>query len=149
MQGFRGYSDRLEATLQTLPALSRLCALEEVEEAAERDVPDELRRSVPRGLLKNAGAFFTSASLSLRTAALLKGLDCESCIVDPACGAGDLLVAYACNLPAEDRWTQTVESWSEKLFGLDLEAEFIRAARLRLHLAAWRATWKKTGSDPG
>jgi SAM-dependent methyltransferase len=56
-------------------------------------------------------------------------------VVDPACGAGDLLLAAADTLPrgwgAERRW----EHLAEHFLGVDIVPELVEAARLRLALA--------------
>ena len=56
--------------------------------------------------------------------------------LDPACGAGDLLLPLAALLPVERTASRTLSNWNEHLFGRDLSAEFVRAARLRLLLLA-------------
>ena len=57
-------------------------------------------------------------------------------IVDPACGAGDLLLAAARALPIHGTVRSTLRSWGTKLAGTDVFHEFARTARARLALLA-------------
>lgn len=83
------------------------------------------------------GVFFTGQALASRAARLLRGsLGADACIVDPACGAGDLLLACAPLLPAQPSLSLTIDAWSRQLQGVDIHAEFVRAARIRLALRA-------------
>ena len=96
-----------------------------------------LRRLIPLDVRKQAGMFFTSAEIAEKVAKrlspLLKtGVD----IFDPACGAGNLLVACCQYLPCGKSFYDTVRIWSELMKGCDLFPEFIRAARLRLVITA-------------
>ena len=56
--------------------------------------------------------------------------------MDPTCGMGDLLLAYAAELPIEATLASTVNSWGKHLAGLDLEPDLIRLAKVRLILLA-------------
>ena len=56
--------------------------------------------------------------------------------VDPACGAGDLLLAVAQRLPALDSLKATLRSWGERLVGFDRDHRFISATKARLTLLA-------------
>jgi hypothetical protein len=55
-------------------------------------------------------------------------------ILDPACGAGDLLLACAEALPARTNSQTAAEAWSRQLEGHDLDDDFVAAARIRLEL---------------
>jgi hypothetical protein len=61
-------------------------------------------------------------------------------VTDPACGAGDLLLAAARRLPVFGSATETLEQWGRQLYGTDVVQEFIDAARLRLTLMAMERT---------
>ena len=56
--------------------------------------------------------------------------------IDPACGAGDLLLAVAKKLPALDSLKATLHSWGELLVGFDLDERFVSATKARLTLLA-------------
>ena len=96
-----------------------------------------LRRLTSREWRRDAGAFFT-------TSALRDGPFRESLpraprslsALDPACGAGDLLLRWSDRLPIEPTLAETLDSWGRLLCGIDREAEFVRLARARLVLAA-------------
>ena len=62
------------------------------------------------------------------------GLD--GSILDPAVGAGDLLIEVAKRLPVERDIANTLSLWGERLHGRDVEPEFVRLAKARLVLLA-------------
>lgn len=100
----------------------------------------ELRRLVSIDELRRVGAFFTGSRLSRRLAARLRGsLKPDSVILDPACGAGDLLIACAALLPVNRDIEEAMERWSRQLLGRDVHREFVLTTRTRLALAAVRA----------
>lgn len=103
----------------------------------------ELRRLVELSELRRAGAFFTGSQLSaLAVAPFAQSLSSASVIVDPACGAGDLLLACARHLGPYQSLEETLRHWGRQLRGTDLHAEFIAAAKARLTLAAIEAVGK-------
>jgi hypothetical protein len=53
-------------------------------------------------------------------------------ILDPACGAGDLLLRAAARRPVATHSGKTARSWDRSLAGVDLDPVFIRIARARL-----------------
>ena len=57
---------------------------------------------------------------------------------DPACGAGDLLLAIARKLPLRATFRQTIGDWGKRLGGCDISADFVRLAKIRLILLAAR-----------
>lgn len=101
-----------------------------------------LEKLVPVSVRKEAGIFFTGTSLSEKVAFRLSdSLSRGSTIVDPACGAGNLLIGCARYLPRGNTLTETLSIWSEKIAGYELHPSFIHAAKLRLILLA--ATYHK------
>lgn len=97
----------------------------------------ELQRLVPLNIRKKVGLFFTNSQLAQKVADQLSPfLRNGYKIMDPTCGAGNLLLACARYLPRGNRLEETLLIWSQLIFGYDLHAEFIRAARLRLTLLA-------------
>ena len=96
-----------------------------------------LQRLVPINVRKEAGIFFTSTVLSDKVAdRLAPMLRTGVKLVDPACGAGNLLLACAKYLPSGCNLRNTLKIWSNHILGYDLHYEFIRAAQLRLTLLA-------------
>jgi len=96
-----------------------------------------LQRLVPADVRRQGGMFFTGADLADRVAGRLAPMLREGIsILDPACGAGNLLVACAKYLPIEETLPQTLARWSDVVSGYDLHREFVRAAQLGLVLLA-------------
>ena len=60
--------------------------------------------------------------------------------MDPACGAGDLLVACARHLPLKANLAETLKDWGERLTGFDINSAFVEATRYRLALLALERT---------
>jgi len=94
-----------------------------------------LRRAISLTSRRDAGCFFTSAELADR---LLEGTApaAWATIADPACGAGDLLLAAARHLPLQRGVRSTLRAWGRLLVGRDLDDELVRTARARLALLA-------------
>jgi hypothetical protein len=100
---------------------------------------DELRRSVSLTQLRSAGAFFTGSAMAQRAiAAAVSSLKSDATVLDPACGAGDLLVAFIEHLPRSSDLASTLSDWGIRILGRDIEPDFVRATKLRLALAAVR-----------
>ncbi len=60
--------------------------------------------------------------------------------MDPACGAGDLLVACARHLPLKATVAETLKDWGDRLTGFDINSAFVEATRYRLALLALERT---------
>lgn len=115
--------------------------------ALNGQVAAELRARVPLAERRKAGAFFTSPGLAKRLIANCKLKGETGIVVDPACGAGDLLLAVAQRLPAAISTQATLERWGRSIHGRDVEATFVRAARLRLALLAAQRTGDATAIE--
>ncbi len=102
-----------------------------------------LRECIDLYTRKSVGAFFSGSRLSEELVhTLVRPINEDSMILDPACGSGDLLLACSRRLPIADNLPETLETWGRQLFGLDLYPEFIHAAKARLVLsAALRGRW--------
>ena len=81
---------------------------------------------------------FSAALISGRTALPRENLGPmgPESILDPAVGAGDLLLEAAWNLPAHSDPLVTLQWWSSLLHGRDKEPDFVRLAKARLVLLA-------------
>lgn len=111
----------------------------EVASALDGRPSQELQRLVSRADLRQDGAFFTGKNLAqLALSSFESTLDRRSLILDPACGAGDLLIECARYLPKYDTLADTLHGWGGQIMGYDLHAEFISVAKLRLILTAVR-----------
>lgn len=104
---------------------------EAVNEALDGGAPAALRRLATIQDRRDAGAFFTSSTLAdLAWTPLLPTIDENSIVVDPACGAGSLLIPGLRALLARDDPRQV----SNRLRGCDIVSTFVEAARARLAL---------------
>src|SRR5947209_963421 len=97
----------------------------------------ELRRLVSLAERRADGVFFTGSSLASETVShYLADVTPNHVVCDPACGAGDLLIAASRLLPVRDDLRETLGVWGVCLRGFDIHPEFIEATQLRLALAA-------------
>jgi len=95
------------------------------------------RQSVALDERRRAGTFFSSAELSARLAAMLRQrLPQRAIAMDPTCGIGDLLLAYAALLPIEPSLNATLLEWGKQLAGMDLRPELVRMTKTRLVMLA-------------
>ncbi|MFD0857324.1 hypothetical protein ACFQ07_34290 [Actinomadura adrarensis] len=107
----------------------------------------QLRELVPAHFRREQGAYFTSGEIKDRFTALLDARDLDKMpFWDATCGAGDLLLAACARLTLKSSLSKTLDSWSRLLYGQDLQPEFVRAARLRLFVAA-AAQHRKRGDS--
>lgn len=96
-----------------------------------------LRERVPQIHLREQGAYFTSRKLATRLANIATSdAGATQSYYDPACGAGDLLLAIARKFPLQPTFTDTVKTWGENLAGCDVSPDFVRLAKARLMLLA-------------
>ncbi len=87
--------------------------------------------------MREAGSFFTGQHLS--TAAVKKmrrAITFDSVVLDPTCGAGNLLIECSRQLGVQKSLSQTLEIWGKVLRGYDLYESFIEATKLRITLEA-------------
>jgi N-6 DNA Methylase len=120
----------LAATLDGSPVDSDALA-----QSLDGGCAQRLRELVPRPYRREVGAFFTPSVHRAEVASALADLP-PGPYLDPMCGAGDLLLAASRFLGEGPDLQATIEQWSARLFGWDIHPEFIRAAKLRLLLAA-------------
>lgn len=96
-----------------------------------------LRSLVPIRDLRVDGAFFSGSALAQKLVALIPNRALKTVVsTDPTCGTGDLLVALSERLPVQGSLTATLRAWSSRLHGIDIHGTFVRAAKLRIVLAA-------------
>jgi hypothetical protein len=97
----------------------------------------QLRKLYAIDSLRNTGTYFTGSKLASRLVSSVKRmLPNARRVVDPACGAGDLLVACARHLPLQPDLLRTLQDWGARLAGFDINSAFVEAARYRLALLA-------------
>lgn len=108
-----------------------------------------LREQVPQPELRQQGAFFTGSKLARRLArTATTGAGNESIYYDPACGAGDLLLAIAQKFPLRPTFADTLNTWGARLAGCDVSSDFVRLARARLTLLAAKRCRVRPPLDP-
>ncbi|MFQ2346000.1 N-6 DNA methylase [Aeromonas dhakensis] len=87
--------------------------------------------------MKEAGCFFTGQSLaSNAVSSLLNPITPTSVVLDPTCGAGNLLIECSRQLSVDDSLYITLKQWGKILWGFDLYPSFIDATKLRLIVEA-------------
>lgn len=140
MRAFGLYIDSLNSLINRVEE----CSINEsdflkIDTALDGEPAQELRKLVPLPKLRKAGAFFTGSKLSkVALQFFIETFDEKSIILDPACGAGDLLIECARNLPQEKSLPFTLDNWAKKLMGRDIYPEFVHATKARLILTAFR-----------
>jgi hypothetical protein len=138
VKAFSAYVQTLRRLINETVSCAKSPAAEAKLDAALDGQPSsELRRLVGLADQRAAGAFFTGSKLAARAVSRIMGsVNGRSLILDPACGAGDLLVACAKQLPSNESVRATIDTWSRQLLGFDLQKEFVRASKHRLVLTA-------------
>lgn len=140
IKGFSAYSDKIEDTISDLDNTKNALKIffkEHLPSVLNGKTSSALHQLISTKIRKNAGIFFTGTSLSDKVVYKIKTLLTNGAkVIDPACGAGNLLIACAKHLPKGKNFGDTVRIWSNSIRGCDLHYEFIRAARLRLALLA-------------
>ncbi len=96
-----------------------------------------LRKTIPLELRREQGAFFSSSEL--RAAALKPFQETVAppgTFLDPAVGAGDLLIEVARQFPVQQDLAETIDRWGRLLHGREQQPMFVRLAKARLVLLA-------------
>ncbi|AND13326.1 N-6 DNA methylase [Proteus mirabilis] len=99
---------------------------------------DKILRSIlPLEEMREAGCFFTGEDLSVKAIdSFCKSISSQSIILDPTCGAGNLLIACSRKLKIEVTLSKTLQLWGNILRGYDLYAAFVTTAKLRIIIEA-------------
>ncbi len=138
METFEQYVCELES-LAVKACRSQLSQAEvrRVQAALDGGPGDALRRTTELAERREQGAFFTGRDLADRALQNhVASLKRSATVLDPACGAGDLLLACTTRLSCCRDLRTTLVQWGKQLAGYDINAEFVRAAKARLILAA-------------
>ena len=143
---FEPYRNEL-ATLLSAYRQNRSAHADKIIAALDGQPGRELRRRYNLDLLRATGTFFTGSDLAGRMTKHMRFKDDEVMpfIIDPACGAGDLLVAAAKGLPVFETVAKTLKVWGQQLAGFDVNSSFIETTKVRLAMLAVQ----RVGDDPG
>src|SRR3546814_314330 len=96
-----------------------------------------LRSCIPLEDRRSSGIFFSGTCVCnwvMRSAAV--DMSAGASVLDPACGAGDLLIACARSLPILPSLEETLQAWGKRLYGRDIHPELVEVAQYRLALLA-------------
>jgi N-6 DNA Methylase len=95
------------------------------------------RTATEISIRRSRGCFFTGPVIADQLAnSIAATVRSDSKIMDPTCGIGDLLLAYARLLPLQSSLQKTLKSWGTCLFGLDKQENLIALAKIRLVMLA-------------
>ena len=135
---FRAYVSSVEAlAIAALRGVKQTGLMFPLSDLLNGQAGDKLRETIPLQVRRELGAFFSGSKL--RSAALVRGPSSPRVgqhILDPAMGAGDLLIEATHQLPADVDLAATLESWGGVLYGRDIHPDFVRLTKARLILAA-------------
>lgn len=96
-----------------------------------------LRQYLSIDEMREAGSFFTGQKLSTSCVSRFnKAITFDSVVLDPTCGAGNLLIECSRQLGVESSLSSTLLLWGKVLRGYDIHGSFIEASKLRLVLEA-------------
>lgn len=96
-----------------------------------------LREALSIEDMRQAGSFFTGDELATEAVnGFTSAITPDSAVLDPTCGAGNLLIACSRKLPIENSLTATLKKWGNVLYGYDLYDSFVEATKLRIILEA-------------
>lgn len=129
MKDYNQFVDKLKVELKSFPSTPKELWNEIATKNVNGFAADELRRLVSIETRRQYGAFFTDSLLAKKILEVLKPIiNKDSFIYDPACGAGNLLIAIM-NYAKESNINL---KWENHLLGTDIHKEFVEAAKLRL-----------------
>lgn len=98
-----------------------------------------LRKCLTIEEMRDAGSFFTGQQLATEVLSNFQTkINFDSVVLDPTCGAGNLLIECSRFLDVEETLSLTVEKWGRVLCGYDLHESFVEAAKLRIVIEALR-----------
>jgi N-6 DNA Methylase len=143
---FQPYVDQLAGLLNAAARDGVAARQAELDSALDGQPGRELRKLYTTEALRATGTYFAGSDLANRlVTSLATLLPNAKQVVDPACGAGDLLVACARYFPLKADLTETLCEWGGRLAGFDINPAFVEATRYRLALLAIERT--QTSAD--
>ncbi len=113
-----------------------------------------LQEHVARETRVQYGMFFSGHHLASEVAKLIRDKLLRGAVLaDPACGAGDLLLACLSLTPTHGDIHSTLKAWGGRVVGLDIHEEMAATTRARIALLAARRVYEEgnllTNSIPG
>ncbi|MCS0362991.1 N-6 DNA methylase [Vibrio diabolicus] len=107
-------------------------------EMADLDLIDGvLRKCLPIEDMREAGSFFTGSTLAKATFDCFNTpINSETVVLDPTCGAGNLLIVCSRELEVKATLSATLKVWGDVLWGFDIHDSFVEATKLRLIVEA-------------
>jgi hypothetical protein len=114
--------------------------MESADELVDLDTIDYvLRRCLTIEEMRDAGSFFTGQQLATEVVSNFQTqINFDSVVLDPTCGAGNLLIECSRFLDIEETLLFTIEMWGKVLCGYDIHESFVEAAKLRIVIEALR-----------
>lgn len=101
------------------------------------DIDTVLRKLLSIDEMREAGSFFTGQALSSEAiSSFTKPITMRSIVLDPTCGAGNLLIEASRTLGVEATLSETLKEWGNVLRGFDIHQHFIEAAKIRIVIEA-------------
>ncbi|MEZ9447750.1 N-6 DNA methylase, partial [Vibrio splendidus] len=96
-----------------------------------------LRECLTIDEMREAGSFFTGSKLATSAVnAFQSPITFDSVVLDPTCGAGNLLIECSRKLGVESTLSETLKKWGKVLWGFDIHESFVEATRLRIVIEA-------------
>lgn len=87
--------------------------------------------------MREAGSFFTGQKLAKKAIDLFKTeISSSSIVLDPTCGAGNLLIECSRKLKIKKKLSDTLQVWGKILRGYDIHKAFVDTAKLRIIIEA-------------
>jgi hypothetical protein len=123
----------IDATAEALSG-SAVATLDRDEQPILNGVPYRVfRQSIALGERRREGMFFSGIELAREVASLLHAkMSVGGLALDPTCGIGDLLLAYAEGLPIEATLDATLDVWGQQLAGIEKRMDLVAMTRARL-----------------
>ena len=134
MWQYAPYVDELKAIF-SLASLKNGSCNSQIEAATNGEAKLNVCKFVPIDVRRQYGIFFTGHDIADKAAQYVrKQIAAGARVIDPTCGAGDLLLACSNYLPVSTGLRTSLSQWEQKLYGMDIHPRFVDATRLRLAL---------------
>ena len=131
IEAFSQYNESLRTILESINCQNYY--QESIKRVDNSFVMKKLRDLIPIKDLRTAGSFFTGDELADEAVSKFdKPICADSIVLDPTCGAGNLLIACSKKLPIKLSLKKTLKFWGNVLAGWDIFPEFVEATKLRI-----------------